>query len=355
MEANDKHYQNEATELETSAPTHSTTAQQKKGTNTWRNVAIGGVTGVMFGGGSVYAANTYTAMKEEMDDLSATNEAEQGLPMADVSGEGSLDEAFASARAEVGAGGLFVWNGTVYNTFTATEWTTMSEAEQAAFNDQMVHAVGSSDDAQADVEQPASEAAAAVESNAPVADVSDEMSFGEAFAAAREEVGAGGVFVWNGGIYGTYYADEWAAMSEAEQAAFNNQVDYSLLNESNSNTMAQNNTTTAEPSTADGNDEVQVLGFSEIENEDGSTATVGVLGVEGQEVYIVDANQDGTFETVIADANRDGEITANEAANIENEGLTVQALEEQMLQQTDPLLAEGPDYTNDADVHEYMA
>ena len=43
--------------------------------------------------------------------------------------------------------------------------------------------------------------------------VDDSMTFSEAFAAARKEVGAGGIFVWHGHTYGTYYADEWNAMS----------------------------------------------------------------------------------------------------------------------------------------------
>ncbi len=45
--------------------------------------------------------------------------------------------------------------------------------------------------------------------NAPVAEtVKDEMSFNEAFAAARQELGPGGTFWWNGQLYGTYYENE---------------------------------------------------------------------------------------------------------------------------------------------------
>ena len=47
--------------------------------------------------------------------------------------------------------------------------------------------------------------------------VNDEMSFADAFAAARAEVGAGGAFVWHGEVYGTYTAAEWNAMSEEQQ------------------------------------------------------------------------------------------------------------------------------------------
>ena len=48
------------------------------------------------------------------------------------------------------------------------------------------------------------------------------MSFGEAFAAARAEVGPNGVFEWNGGYYGTYYENEWADMSDEFKREFNN-------------------------------------------------------------------------------------------------------------------------------------
>lgn len=48
----------------------------------------------------------------------------------------------------------------------------------------------------------------------------DSLSFSQAFAQARAQLGPGGVFHWHGGTYGTYYANEWNAMSPAEQEAF---------------------------------------------------------------------------------------------------------------------------------------
>lgn len=47
--------------------------------------------------------------------------------------------------------------------------------------------------------------------------VNDDMSFDDAFAAAREEVGPGGVFTWRGNVYGTFTTDEWEAMTPQEQ------------------------------------------------------------------------------------------------------------------------------------------
>lgn len=54
----------------------------------------------------------------------------------------------------------------------------------------------------------------------PVAHVNDSMSFEDAFASAREDVGPGGVFYWHGGIYGTYYKEEWDSMSAEEKSEF---------------------------------------------------------------------------------------------------------------------------------------
>ena len=48
------------------------------------------------------------------------------------------------------------------------------------------------------------------------------MSFSEAFAAARAEVGAGGIFEWNGNYYGTYYEDEWKEFSDDFKQEFGN-------------------------------------------------------------------------------------------------------------------------------------
>jgi hypothetical protein len=84
--------------------------------------------------------------------------------------------------------------------------------------------------------QPVSEDSAAEETEDQTADVQvaesslqvatshDDLSFGEAFAAARAEVGPGGVFYWHGGIYNTYTADEWNNMTSQQKSDFAHQV-----------------------------------------------------------------------------------------------------------------------------------
>lgn len=48
----------------------------------------------------------------------------------------------------------------------------------------------------------------------------DEMTFDEAFAAARHAMGKGHHFTWHGGLYNTFYTEELDAMSLQERLAF---------------------------------------------------------------------------------------------------------------------------------------
>jgi len=51
-------------------------------------------------------------------------------------------------------------------------------------------------------------------------DVSDDMSFGEAFQVARQELGQGGFFTWKGQHYNTYSKEEWDSFSEEDKTEF---------------------------------------------------------------------------------------------------------------------------------------
>ena len=57
-----------------------------------------------------------------------------------------------------------------------------------------------------------------------VTTVSDKLTFEQAFAEARAQVGPGGVFNWHGALFSTYTADEWDAMTEQEQDQFSEMV-----------------------------------------------------------------------------------------------------------------------------------
>ena len=232
----------------------------------------------------------------------------------------------------------------------------------------------------------------------PVASsVSDDMSFSEAFAAARTEVGSGGVFEWHGNIYSTFTEDEWNGMTAEQRdeygshfswhgdnthdtassshssnsshsattteevevvAANDNQGQASQSGETNSNdvevadvTPAGNNGTAEEVAVVDAEPEVEVLGVVH-DNESG--ANIGGLVVDGQEVVLIDVDGDSTFDVMGADINGDQQLSQNELVDISGQNITVNDLggfsspDGSMYASNDSEI----DYTNDAAVYD---
>jgi hypothetical protein len=59
--------------------------------------------------------------------------------------------------------------------------------------------------------------------------ITSNMTFGQAFAHARAELGRGAVFAWHGKLYNTFYKEEWLAMSLEERQEFMNCIDFSYV------------------------------------------------------------------------------------------------------------------------------
>jgi hypothetical protein len=103
------------------------------------------------------------------------------------------------------------------------------------------------------------------------------MSFNEAFAAARSEVGAGGVFEWRGQVYGTYYGDEWNAMTDEEKDDFGKSLAFAGAD---SSYEAEAETETDEA--------VEILGV----NEDDGVELIDYMGADDEEVVFIDVHTD---------------------------------------------------------------
>lgn len=175
--------------------------------------------------------------------------------------------------------------------------------------------------------------------------VNDEMSFGEAFSAARAEVGSGGVFEWNGKLYNTFTAEEWEAMSSEEKSDFQDRV------YNNGNDVAE---VTSEPEPdieidtpepvaevtpepeieietedilaedviepeIDDDIEIEVLGM---EHNDTYDIDLGGIMIGDQEVILVDLDSDGgDYDYAIADTDNDGFISQDEIFDLSDESL----------------------------------
>ncbi|MCD8290206.1 MAG: hypothetical protein LUC91_01740 [Prevotella sp.] len=196
--------------------------------------------------------------------------------------------------------------------------------------------------------------------------VNDDMSFGEAFAAARDEIGAGGYFVWHGNVYGTYYANEWNSMSETQQYQFSTGSSHAPHSYANNTThvSSSHDTTndTVEPAKPqeDDTDDFKILGVEhvDVDNDGEQDSIVGVASVSGQAVYFVDVDgEDDEFEIMMSDVNANGKIDDDEMVDISSEHIHVSDFE-QIAQAESPQAAvdeyyasneDLPDYVNDAD------
>ena len=94
---------------------------EKKGMSPlWQSVLVGGVPGILIGSGGTVGVEAIanSASAEEQGEVAiqdeATVETTEILEAHSVTDDMSFSEAFATARAEVGPGGAFVWHGQVY-------------------------------------------------------------------------------------------------------------------------------------------------------------------------------------------------------------------------------------------------
>ena len=186
------------------------------------------------------------------------------------------------------------------------------------------------------------------EGDIPVANsVNDSMSFREAFAAAREEVGPGGAFAWHGNVYSTYRSDdpEWVQMGPDGQAAHCHDIVVQVHAEPY--TAAATHTPTPEPAPDPDPEpqpepqpdpdpdpqpdpepdpdeaDIQILGV-EVNSETGAAEAYGY--VNGHETQFLDVDGDNQVDMVLHDVNDDGEITPDEVEDVTGSGITIDGL-----------------------------
>lgn len=98
----------------------------------WKKVAIGSAAGILLGAGAIYAVSG-----EEKQDAASTASSptadKQPVKVGEVSDDMSFTDAFNSARAQVGAGGVFHWHGGIYSTYTADEWDNMTATNREEY------------------------------------------------------------------------------------------------------------------------------------------------------------------------------------------------------------------------------
>lgn len=163
----------------------------------------------------------------------------------------------------------------------------------------------------------------------------DADNFNDAFAQARQQVGPGGIFEYNGQIYGTYYADEWENMSSQEKAEFQNHIngvipsDHSGYDTADFAADSENEdvasgefhagpqTINAEPVDS----EIHILGVEAVHNENGQIMNMALVECEGDKALLVDVDNNGTIDVLIHDDNGDGVVQESEVYDVSGEAL----------------------------------
>jgi len=209
--------------------------------------------------------------------------------------------------------------------------------------------------------------------------VSDDMSFAEAFAAARAEVGPGGAFVWHGNVYGTYRVDdpEWQNMSDEARTEFSHDVmsqvhptPYTPTGTEPPIVPANHGGESVDHGGENNGDDVDIhiVGVEQGIAEDGTLVTIGYGTVDGHNANFVDSDGDGEVDTVLIDANDNGSVDQGESINAHGSGLTIEQMAEaasvnavttpeEVIYGGTPDYANDdcmPDYTNDADTGSYV-
>lgn len=201
----------------------------------------------------------------------------------------SFSEAFSSARNELGKGGYFIWKGSKFSTFLKEEWDVMTENQKSKFLENV------EEDYKENLELLADEIPSVViYDEAPCFVLTEEhLSFNDAFAMARQEVGPGGYFKWNGNKYSTYYKEEWEQMDMEEQKDFFNSIHDDDTTSTNDSLVEYGEFEIID------NPNHEVFIEEHTHSIYGNNYNVGYFQSNEGVVIKVDANMDGIFDYVV--------------------------------------------------------
>ena len=325
-------------------------------------IAMGGVPGILVGAGMLYAGSAIAATP--VDEVKAFDDEPVSLDVTDGAVHPEQGAAADSAaHTSVDANGTTINVNINVNTpepqakvEAEPEPVVLAAEDKAVLYSQVGH-----------VE---------IYSEAPIAHgVDDSMSFSEAFAAARAEVGPGGVFHYRGGDYGTYYADEWQSMSKEERDLYADSVhpevpaekldvpvdnphDITInieINGNDVNTLVDDSIPdmTHQTHFTPNDIDVSIDGVEHMTMPDGQEVTVLEATVDGTDVAFIDLDSDGEPDILAADLNHDGDLNQGEAIDLRT-GEEIDLIDDSALD--DPLLTAdadidfNEDFINDADV-----
>lgn len=360
-----------------------------KGSNTAEKVAYA-AGGFVAGAASMAAGDVFAAAKTEeeventaeeqpqIDPANSPSEQEaiiasdEGLRVAQVDDDKPFNEAFADARAQVGPGGVFEWHGKVYGTFYKDEWEQMSAEERAEWQSKVDY-----DDLrdENEAQQYAQHQDTHHHSAAQAHESEPDTNVHQTMQSQEQEPVVEIVDIRQGDVDGDGQLDTVVELNngimfadldhdgEADVAAADINGDGMISNDEVADVRAEHivmpdatNGATYTSQQSSGSEEVDVH-VIEVGQEDldgnGMAENVALVEIDGNEVMLVDIDDDYVADVMIADMNGDDQIDGNEIVDITSEGIGMPTMSD-----GDLYMAQNdmePDYTNDADMGLYEA
>ena len=222
---------------------------------TWKPVMIGGLTGILMGAGTMYGIQHAASVGNE-----EPSSAEDGLKVAAVDDSMSFREAFESARAQVGAGGVFTWHGNIFNTYTAEEWKAMSSDDKRLFAEQVKPQIPAD-------EVETNQLAENEPARAPEADDDVQIAGNQSHDSEVRS-----------GYEANLQATTWNELAEG--------------------------------------DDVRVVGFKDIEIGNGRSITMQEVDINGQRVAVIDVDKDGDPDFAMTDLNHNNHMDEGEVIDL---------------------------------------
>ena len=255
------------------------------------------------------------------------------LDIAEVDDSMSFADAFAEARSQVGPGGMFEWHGKYYGTYTRSEWNSMSHAEKHAYNENVIatkheldssgnisdHDINVAENNHIEQTHDDNHISTMEHGLLDVANVDDSMSYADAFAEAREQVGPGGIFEWHGKYYGTYTGSEWNSMSQADKRVYYENVaatkadQATFVGDGDYEESSLNEDVALDETSGEDIDNM-VVSVDDVINDDGTTSRITYAVVDGREtilkdgVAMVDAEDDNDEDNYYEEGGDEDEI-----------------------------------------------
>lgn len=239
----------------------------------------------------------------------------------------SYNEAFDAARGELGAGHFFIFKDNIFSTYTQEEWSRLDaedRAEHEKFREEQVDLIK---------EKTTEEIPFVVHDESPiVSNVNDSMSFDDAFAVARQEVGPGGVFKWHGNYYNTYYENEWNSMDDADKELFAQSVNYADLDSRNIR-PSQMEVIHQAIEVNDVTNEI-FLGSETLQLETGETILVGYFQQANELIMKLDVDGDNSYDYIY-------DITSNQLIGLNgNPDIDINQLNDINPSNNEPVMSE---------------